>query len=245
VAQLTSSKILETKPTMKTLGLLCGMSPQSTLLYYKLLNNRIADRLGGLNSAKLVMYSFNFDELEKLQSANRWDDAATLLSTQAMKLKEVGAEAILICANTFHIVADAVEKATGLKVLHIADYTAAAIKKAGFSKVGLLGTKYTMEMGFYKDRLVEKHGLEVLIPEKNERDDTHAIIYHELCRGIVTKESTDRYVSVIGELKKNGAQCVILGCTEIQMLIDESNSSLPPFDTVKLHAEGAADWSLE
>jgi len=230
---------------MKTLGLLGGMSWQSTLLYYRHLNLRISHRLGGLSSAKLLFYSFNFADLELLQKTANWDEASTLLCNEAENLRAAGAEAILICANTFHIVAEAVEKASGIPVLHIADFTAASIKKEGLKKVGLLGTKYTMEKDFYKSRLSEKHGLEVLIPDVASRGIVHEIIYAELCQGIVKEESKQAYIKVIKELVMQGAECVILGCTEIQMLISPKDSPVPVFDTTVLHAEGAADWALD
>jgi aspartate racemase len=230
---------------MKRLGLIGGMSWQSTTLYYQFLNRRIQQRLGGLHSAKCIIFSFDFAELESLQRLGKWDKASTLLCQESIRLRDAGANALLICANTFHIVADDVARASGLPVLHIADFTAAAIKAKGFSKVGLLGTRYTMEKDFYKKRLVDKHGLEVVIPSSESRTIIHDIIYDELCQGIVTKKSKDAYIGVINELVEAGAECIILGCTEIQMLIAEKDSPVPIFDTTALHAEGAADWALD
>jgi aspartate racemase len=230
---------------MKQLGLIGGMSWQSTTLYYQFLNRRVQQRLGGLHSARCVIFSFDFAELENLQRLGQWHEASMLLCKEAIRLREAGADALLICANTFHIVADDVANASSLPVLHIADFTAAAIKAKGLSKVGLLGTRYTMEKDFYKNRLTEKHGLEVLIPSSDGRTIVHDIIYEELCQGIVTEKSKAAYGVVIRELVETGAECIILGCTEIQMLITEKDSPVPIFDTTALHAEGAADWALD
>jgi aspartate racemase len=230
---------------MKQLGLIGGMSWQSTALYYQFLNRRIQQRLGGLHSAKCIIFSFDFAELESLQRQGKWDEASGLLSQEATHLRDAGAEALLICANTFHIVADAVATASGLPVLHIADFTAKAVKAKGFLKVGLLGTRYTMEKDFYKKRLIEKHGLDVIIPSSQSRTVVHDIIYDELCQGVVTEKSKAEYITVIKELVEAGAECIILGCTEIQMLITAEDSPVPIFDTTALHAEGAADWALE
>jgi aspartate racemase len=230
---------------MKQLGLLGGMSWESTTLYYQFLNRRVQQRLGGLHSAKCIIFSFDFAELESLQRAGKWDQAGSLLCEEAIRLRDAGAQALLICANTFHIVADAVATSSGLPVLHIADFTATAVKAKGLSKVGLLGTRYTMEKDFYKKRLVEKHGLDVIIPSSSSRTIVHDIIYHELCQGVVTEKSKAAYIAVIQELVEAGAECVILGCTEIQMLITAEDSPVPIFDTTALHAEGAADWALE
>jgi aspartate racemase len=230
---------------MKQLGLIGGMSWQSTALYYQFLNRRIQQRLGGLHSAKCIIFSFDFAELESLQRLDKWNEASNLLCQEATRLREAGADALLICANTFHIVADDIASASGLPVLHIADFTAAAVKAKGLSKVGLLGTRYTMEKDFYKKRLVERHGLEVIVPSYESRTVVHDIIYEELCQGIVTEKSKMAYIAVIKELVDAGAECIILGCTEIQMLITEKDSPVPTFDTTALHAEGAADWALD
>jgi len=230
---------------MKTLGLLGGMSWQSTQLYYQCLNRRVAERLGGLHSAKCIIFSFDFAELEEFQSAEKWSEASAVIQQEAVRLRYAGADALLICANTFHIVADAIEAASGIPVLHIADFTAAAIKKEGYTKVGLLGTRYTMEKDFYKNRLIEKHGFDVIVPDSQGRTVIHEIIYAELCQGIIKEESRDAYIAVIQELVKAGSECVILGCTEIQLLITPKDSPVPIFDTTALHARGAADWALD
>jgi aspartate racemase len=225
---------------MKTLGLLGGMSWESTLPYYRLINETVRERLGGLHSARLLLYSVDFAEVERLQHAGDWDAAGALLGQAARSLRDGGAQLLVICTNTMHKVADAVEAASGLPLLHIADPTGAAIRAAGLSRIGLLGTRFTMEQQFYRQRLIERHGLEVIVPEAAGRDRVHRVIYEELCLGRIRDESRQAYREVIADLVARGAQGVILGCTEIGLLIGAGDVEIPLFDTTALHARAAA-----
>ncbi|MEH6414652.1 aspartate/glutamate racemase family protein [Pseudomonas sp. CGJS7] len=225
---------------MKTLGLLGGMSWESTLPYYRLINETVRERLGGLHSAKLLLYSVDFAEVERLQHAGDWDAAGALLGRAATSLRDGGAQVLVICTNTMHKVADAVEAASRLPLLHIADPTGAAIRAAGLQRVGLLGTRFTMEQEFYRQRLIERHGLEVLVPEASEREIVHRVIYEELCLGQIREESRQAYRRIIAGLVARGAQGVILGCTEIGLLIGPDDVATPLFDTTALHARAAA-----
>ncbi len=229
---------------MKTLGLLGGMSWESTTTYYQLINRRVRQVKGGLHSARCIVFSFDFAEIEQLQRAGKWDEAGALLEDAAGKLKLAGADAIVVCTNTMHMVSNGIEGATGLPLIHIVDPTAAAIRKAGLKTVGLLGTRFTMEKDFYKARLAEQHGLQVITPSDEDREIVHSIIYTELCNGIIKDESREAYQRVIRNLAASGADSLILGCTEIGLLVDESSSELPVFDTTELHANYAADWAL-
>jgi aspartate racemase len=229
---------------MKVLGLIGGMSWESTVIYYQLVNRRVREKMGGLHSSRCIVFSFDFAEIESLQAAGNWDEAATLMGQAASSLRKGGAEGIVICTNTMHKLASAVESGSGLPLIHIADATAERIKREGFSRVGLLGTRYTMEQDFYKGRLVEKYGLEVSIPDEPDRDTVHNIIYDELCHGVITKKSLSAYTEIVNRLAKAGAQCVILGCTEIGLLLKQDGASLPLFDTTVIHAEAAADWAM-
>jgi aspartate racemase len=230
---------------MKTIGLLGGMSWQSTVHYYRIINEEVASRLGGLHSAKILLSSIDFAEMEELQHTGRWLEAGEMLANEAVGLRNSGADFILICANTMHKVADQVEKACGLPVLHIADATAAAVKKQGIQKVGLLGTRYTMEEDFYRVRLAEKHGLDVVIPEASEREMINRVIYDELCQGIVRMDSKQAYLHVLHGLEKQGAQGIILGCTEIELLVTPEDFHLPLFPTTSIHSIAAVDRALE
>jgi aspartate racemase len=229
---------------MKLLGLLGGMSWESTLPYYRHLNESVRARRGGLHSARLLLYSVDFAQVEVLQREGRWDEAGRLLADAARALHAGGAQGLVLCTNTMHCVAEAIEAAVPLPLLHIADPTAAAIRAAGLARVGLLGTRFTMEQDFYRARLEQRHGLQVLLPEADERADVHRIIYEELCRGEVRETSRARYRAIIAGLVARGAQGVILGCTEIGLLVDASDADVPLFDTTRLHAEGAIDWAL-
>lgn len=229
---------------MRTLGLLGGMSWESTLPYYRILNERVRDRLGGLHSAKLLLYSVDFAEIEQLQRAGDWAQAGALLADAGSRLQQAGAQALLICTNTMHRVAHDVEAATTVPLLHIADATARRIRSAGLQTVGLLGTRFTMEQAFYRERL-ERNGLRVLVPGAAARERIHAVIYDELCRGVVREHSRDFYREAIAALVEAGAQGIILGCTEIGLLIGEKDAPAPIFDTARIHAEDAADWALE
>lgn len=228
---------------MKLLGLIGGMSWESTLPYYRYVNEAVRERLGGLHSARLVLYSVDFHEIEQLQRAARWDEAGARLAQAACALHAAGAELLVLCTNTMHIVADAIEAATPLPLLHIADPTAQAIRAAGFGRVGLLGTRFTMEQAFYRERLAQ-HGIQTLLPNAAERDDVHRIIYAELCLGVVHEDSRQRYRAVIASLVERGAQAVILGCTEIGLLVGPQDAAVPLFDTARLHAVAAVEWAL-
>jgi aspartate racemase len=229
---------------MKTLGLIGGMSWESSVPYYRLINEGIKARLGGLHSAKLVLYSVDFAEVEQLQAAGRWHEAGHMLAQAAQSLQAAGAQGLVLCTNTMHKVADAIESAVDLPLIHIADATAQAVQTANLQRVGLLGTRFTMEQDFYKARLQNAFGLDVLVPEPRDRDEVHRIIYQELCLGQVHGASRDIYRSVIQRLIGQGAQGIILGCTEIGLLVGANDSAVPLFDTTALHAQAAVDWML-
>lgn len=228
---------------MRTLGLIGGLSWESTIPYYRFLNERVRQRLGGLHSAKLLLHSVDFAGIEALQRADDWDAQAAILVDAARGLRTAGADAIVICSNTMHQVAPAVEAAVDVPLLHIADATAARIRASGLARVALLGTKFTMERDFYRSRL-EAAGVEVRIPDAPQRDRIHRVIYDELCLGRVLDASREAYRSIIDDLVARGAQGVILGCTEIGLLIGESDAPVPLFDTARIHAEAAADWAM-
>ncbi len=228
---------------MRTLGLLGGMSWESTLLYYRIVNERVRERLGGLHSAKLVLYSVDFAEIERLQHIGDWDAAGRMLAHAGQALERAGAEALAICTNTMHRVVATIETAIGIPVLHIADATARLVRAQGVGKVGLLGTRFTMEQDFYRGRL-ERNMLDVVVPDAEERAEIHRIIYDELCQGVIREASRTRLQHVMRALVANGAQGVILGCTEIGLLVGAADTSVPVFDTTRIHAEYAADWAL-
>jgi len=221
------------------------MSWQSTVHYYRIINEEVARRLGGLHSARILLSSVEFAEIEEMQHSNRWSDAGDVLAGQAVGLRNAGADFVLICANTMHKVADQVEKVSGLPVLHIADATAEAVKRADVKKVGLLGTRYTMEEDFYRLRLLEKHRLDVVIPEADDRIFVNRVIYEELCQGIINPESKKAYLRIIKDLADRGVGGIILGCTEIEMLITSDDFPLPLFPTTWIHAMAAVDRALE
>lgn len=229
---------------MKTIGLIGGMSWESTIPYYRQINQAIKERLGGLHSAKVVLYSVDFHEVERLQHSGDWEAAGELLACAARALELAGADFLVLCTNTMHKVAPAIEAAVRIPLFHIADPTAEAIKDAGLSTVGLLGTRFTMEQAFYKGRLREQHGLQVLIPSKNDRDIIHRVIYEELCLGRVVEASRDEYRRIMAELVDQGAEGIVLGCTEISLLVAPQDSSVPLFDTTTIHARMAAEWAL-
>lgn len=229
---------------MKTIGLLGGMSWESTLPYYRHINETVRERLGGLHSARLVLYSLDFHEIEALQRQGDWAAAGTLLADAARRLESAGADFLLLCTNTMHKVADAIEAASALPLLHIADPTAAAIQAAGLQRVGLLGTRFTMEQPFYRQRLEDRHGIQVLVPDEPDRAEVHRVIYEELCRGVVSEASRQAYRQVISRLVARGAQAVILGCTEIGLLVRADDAEVPLFDTCVLHAQAAAERAL-
>jgi len=230
---------------MKILGLLGGMSWESTVTYYQEINRRVREVKGGLHSAHCIVYSFDFAVIEKLQHDGEWDAAGILLNEAAGKLKAAGAEGIVLCTNTMHFVSGGIEGASNLPLIHIVDPTAQRILKAGYKTVGLLGTRFTMEKDFYKSRLSQEFGLETIVPENEDRTAVHDIIYNELCHGIISDTSRQIYLKVIAKLAKAGAECLILGCTEIGLLIDDTTSEVPVFDTTKIHSIAAADWAME
>lgn len=230
---------------MKTIGLIGGMSWESSAEYYRIINQEVKARLGGLHSAKSVMVSVDFAEIEALQVEDRWDESGAMLADAARSLERAGADCVVICTNTMHLVSDAVREAVSLPLIHIADATAERIRAAGLQSVGLLGTRFTMEKDFYKGRLVEAFGLEVLVPDEPGRTAVHDTIYQELVLGIINDDSRERFKAVIGDLAARGAQGVILGCTEIPLLIKAEDSPIPIFDTTLIHAQAAVDFALE
>ncbi|MHB8947673.1 MAG: aspartate/glutamate racemase family protein [Rhodoferax sp.] len=227
----------------KTLGLIGGMSWESTVPYYREINRAVKEQLGGLHSAKIILYSVDFAEVEHLQATGQWAAAGALLAEVAEKLERAGADALVLCTNTMHKVADAISSAVHIPLLHIADPTALAIRQAGYTTVGLLGTRFTMEQNFYRQRL-EQHGLTVLTPQPFDRELVHRVIYEELCLGQVFPSSRDAYLRVIADMGVRGAQAIILGCTEIALLLQPQDCALPLFDTTALHARSAAHWAL-
>jgi len=229
---------------VKTIGLIGGMSWESTVPYYRQVNETIKEQLGGLHSAKVVLVSVDFHEVERLQHAGDWDAAGVMMADAARALQAAGADFVVLCTNTMHKVAPAIEAAVRIPLFHIADPTATEIKRAGLRKIGLLGTRFTMEQAFYKDRLRELHGLDVVVPEQADRDTVHRIIYDELCLGRIVDGSREEYRRIITSLVEQGAQAIILGCTEISLLVNQQDSAVPLFDTTAIHARSAALWAL-
>ena len=229
---------------MKVIGLIGGMSWESTVPYYRQVNESTKERLGGLHSAKVVLYSVDFHEVERLQHSGDWEAAGALLAGAARALEAAGADFLVLCTNTMHKVAPAIEAAVRIPLLHIADPTAEEIKSAGLSTVGLLGTRFTMEQDFYTGRLRELHGLRVIIPRERDREIVHRIIYEELCLGRIHDESRAEYRRVMADLIGQGAEGIILGCTEISSLVDQRDASVPLFDTTRIHARKAAERAL-
>lgn len=230
--------------TMKTIGLLGGMSWESTALYYRLINEGVKARLGGLHSASLVLVSVDFHEIEQLQQRGDWAAAGQRLAQAAQQVAAAGADCLLICTNTMHKVAPQVQAAITIPVLHLADATAERVRAAGMKRVGLLGTRFTMEEEFYRGRLAEKHGLEVLVPPPAERELVHRVIYDELCLGRVTAASRAAYLRIMQGLQARGAEGIIEGCTEIVLLVQPQHTSIPLFDTTAIHAAAAVEWAL-
>lgn len=229
---------------MKVIGLIGGMSWESSVPYYRLINETVKQRLGGLHSARIVLYSVDFHEVEAMQRTGNWAAAGTLLAAAARSLQAAGAECIVLCTNTMHKVALEVEAAVTIPLLHIADASAEAVKDAGLSTVGLLGTRFTMEQAFYRERLSEMHGLRVLTPVEADRAIVHRVIYDELCVGRTVESSRDEYRRIMSALVERGAQAIILGCTEISLLVGAGDCSVALFDTTAIHARKAAEWSL-
>lgn len=228
---------------MKTIGLIGGMSWESTQTYYRLINQKMRDELGGLHSAKLVLYSVDFAEIETLQQQGDWDTAAEVLASAARAVESAGADFMVLCTNTMHKVAPQIEQGVSIPLLHIADATASALKENRISSVGLLGTRFTMEQSFYRDRL-EEHGIRVMVPDELQREHIHGVIFDELCRGEIRPDSKAAYLKVVDSLADRGAQGVILGCTEIGLLIQASDTEVRLFDTTEIHAEQAVQLAL-
>lgn len=228
---------------MKTIGLIGGMSWESTVTYYQIINRRTKELLGGLHSARCILYSVDFDEIEKCQSCGDWDKSGEILGQAALSLEKAGADFVVICTNTMHKVAHQVQEYISIPLLHIADVTTENLMSQGIQKVALLGTRYTMEQDFYKERLVQK-GLEVLIPEEEQRVLVNQVIFGELCLGIISPQSKEHFLSIIRSLAERGAEGVILGCTEIGLLVNQEDTEIPLFDTTVIHAEKAADLAV-
>jgi len=229
---------------MKTIGLLAGMSWESSLGYYRLINEGVKARLGGFHSAKIVMVSVDFAEVEVMQAEGRWADAPRFMIDAARQIEQGGADGLVIATNTMHLMADDVQAAIGIPLLHIVDAAAEAIKAQGIKTVALLGTRFTMEQDFYRVRLARRHGLSVLTPDAAGRETVHRIIYDELVKGVVREESREAYRRIIADLAGAGAGGIILGCTEIGLLVRPEDSPVPVFDTTPLHAQAAVDWAL-
>jgi len=229
---------------MKTIGMLGGMSWESTASYYKAINEGVRDKLGGLHSAKICLYSVDFDQIEKLQHQGDWQATAEILSQAARGVERGGADFLLICTNTMHKVAEEIESAVSIPVLHIADATGAKLKEDKVKRVGLLGTRFTMEEDFYKGRLTEKFNIEVIVPDPAEQDIVHNVIYSELCLGKIRERSLLKYLEIIDSLRDKGAEAVILGCTEIALLVQQKHTEVPLYDTTEIHASSAVEQAV-
>ena len=229
---------------MKTIGLLGGMSWESTVSYYTALNRGVKQALGGLHSAKINMVSVDFAEIERLQHVGDWQATADILSQAALSVEASGADALLICTNTMHKVAEQIQSAIQIPLLHIADATGQVLQADGVTKVGLLGTRFTMEQDFYKARLADGFAMEVMVPDEAQQAIVHNIIYDELCRGEINAASRQRYIDIIEDLHQQGAQAVILGCTEIALLVKQTDTKVPLYDTTHIHAQHAVQWML-
>ncbi len=229
---------------MRTIGLIGGMSWESTVTYYQLINEAVKERLGGLHSAKILMYSVDFQEIEECQSRGEWERSGRILGDAAARLAGAGAECIVICTNTMHKVAPQIAERVHIPILHIAEATAEELVRRDVTRVALLGTRYTMQQDFYKEKLVER-GIEVLIPGDGDMEIVNRIIFEELCLGVIREESRREYLRIIEELRTRGAEGVILGCTEIGLLIRQEDTKLPVFDTTQIHAAKAASWAME
>jgi len=229
---------------MKTIGLIGGISWESSLEYYRIMNEAVREILGGYHSAKCIMYSVDFAEVEKLQREVHWDRAAKLLTDIARKLENSGADLLVICANTMHKFADSIQKSIQIPLLHIADVTGEKIKDRGLKKVGLLGTRFTMEEDFYKERLIRKYGLELIIPDKKERQLIHEVLFDHVRTGKIDQSSKDIFKKIIRGLEEKGAEGIILGCTEIPLFVKQEEYELPLFDTMMIHARAAVEFAL-
>lgn len=232
------------KYPMKTIGLIGGMSWESSVEYYRLINLAVREKLGGLHSARSVMVSVDFSEVEEMQRENRWDEATQVMVAAARQVEQAGADFVLICTNTMHRMADEVQQAIQIPLLHIADATGQVVCSQGIRRIGLLGTRYTMEENFYRGRLVERFGLQVLVPDRAAREAVHRVIYEELCLGLTLEDSRREFQNILSQLVSAGAEGVILGCTEIGLLVHAEDSSVPLFDTTRIHAQAAVDLAL-
>lgn len=230
---------------MKTIGLIGGMSWESTIEYYRIINQVVQMKLGGVHSAKIVMVSLDFAEIEELQTQAKWEEATSIMVDSAKRLEKCGADMVLICTNTMHLMADEVQEGINIPLLHIADATAQTIIDQGLNKVGLLGTRFTMEKDFYRGRLEKKHKLKILIPDENQRDIVHRVIYQELVKGQIKENSREKYREIIESLVKNGVEGIILGCTEIGLLVKQEDTAVPVFDTTDIHAQAAVEAALD
>ncbi|MGR4017227.1 aspartate/glutamate racemase family protein [Vibrio harveyi] len=230
---------------MKTIGLIGGMSWESTANYYQIINREVKARLGGLHSGKVCLYSVDFAEIETLQHQGRWDDTAIILAQAAKSVEAGGADFILICTNTMHKVADQIQQAVNVPLVHIADATAEQLVMDGIKKVGLLGTRFTMEQDFYKQRLIDKFGVDVVVPSSDDQTIVHDVIYNELCKGEVHDDSRQHYLTIIEKLVEQGAEAVILGCTEIAMLVEPQHTDVKLYDTTEIHAKAAVEKALD
>lgn len=230
---------------MKTIGLIGGMSWESTANYYQIINREVKARLGGLHSGKVCLYSVDFAEIETLQHQSRWDDTAIILAQAAKSVEAGGADFILICTNTMHKVADQIQQAVNVPLVHIADATAEQLVMDGIKKVGLLGTRFTMEQDFYKQRLIDKFGVDVVVPSSDDQTIVHDVIYNELCKGEVHDDSRQHYLMIIEKLVEQGAEAVILGCTEIAMLVESQHTDVKLYDTTEIHAKAAVEKALD
>ncbi len=229
---------------MRTIGLVGGMSWESTLEYYRIINERVKERLGGFHSAKLILYSVDFDEVESRQHQGRWEELTGLMIDAARRIEKAGADCLVVCTNTMHLMADQVQAHIRIPLLHIADATGEAVRARKLKRVGLLGTRFTMEKDFYKGRLQDKYGLQVLIPDEKDRETIHSILYDELCLGKIAQRSKDAFREIIAKLETRGAQGIILGCTEIPLIVKQADYIIPLFDTTALHAEAAMAFAL-
>lgn len=229
---------------MKTIGLIGGMSWESTQTYYRLINQKVRAQLGGLHSAKVVLYSLDFATIEPLQRNEDWDTTAEILGSAAQSLESAGADFVVVCTNTMHKVAPQIEQSVQIPLLHIADATARVLQQDKVKRVGLLGTKFTMEQDFYRERL-QQHGIEVIIPTTKQREQVHSVIFNELCQGITDPKSKAAYQKIIADLGEQGAEAVILGCTEIGLLIQQEDTKLRLYDTTEIHAEQAVQFALK
>jgi len=230
---------------MRTIGLIGGMSWESTVPYYRHINRMTAERLGPLHSARIVLYSVDFHEIEALQRTGGWTAAGELLADAARRVQAAGADFIVLCTNTMHKVADAITAAVDLPLLHIVDPTGDAIRERGLTRVGLLATRYTMEDAFWRDRLAARFGIEAIVPPKAERERVHAIVYDELCQGRIVEASKQEYLRIVGALCDAGAEGIVLGCTEIGLLLTQADASVPLFDTTHLHAQAAVRLAID